>query len=548
MTAGTATRPTAGRTATAAGSLVGTAALLRLALRRDRVLLPVWLLVLVASAAGSVGPTRALYPTVASRVQAAEVINATPALVALYGRIHDTSSLGAIALLKVGGLGGVVVAALAFLLVTRHSRTEEEAGRLELVAAGGVGRSAPLAAAVAVSAGTVVATSLATAAALVGTGLPASGSVAFGLAWAGCGLVFVGVGACTAQLAQTGRGANALAGIVLAVAFGLRAIGDSAGPDGASWLSWLSPVGWAQQVRAFAGEQWWVLLLLLGAALVLTTVGFGLAGRRDLGSGALPVRPGRPAAPGWLAGPLALAWRLQRATLLGWTAAFAVLGVVVGSVASSVRSLLDSAQTQDLFTRLGGRQNLVDAFLAAELGIAGILAAVFVVQALTRMRVEETSGRLEAVLATAASRRRWLAGNVVVALGGSVVLLLVTGLAAGLVHAAQDRTANAGDVVTAALVQLPAVWVVAGIVVAGFGLVPRFAALGWVALGAFVLLGELGPVVGLDQRVLDLSPFAHVPRLPGSSAAAPALGWLTLVALGLVVVGLWAFQDRDVAP
>ena len=234
--------------------------------------------------------------------------------------------------------------------------------------------------------------------------------------------------------------------------------------------------------------------------------------------------------------------------MLGWFAAFVVLGVIVGSIASSVRSLLDSPQTQDLFTRLGGRQSLVDAFLAAELGIAGILAAVFVVQALTRMRAEETSGRLDAVLATATARRAWLGGNLAVATAGSVALMLGTGLAAGIVRAAQDTGSGGGvaTVLAAALVQLPAVWVLAGVVVAGFGLVPRLAALGWVALGAFVLLGELGPVVGLDQRVLDLSPFAHVPRLPGSSAAAPALLWLTLIAVLLTVAGAAAFRTRDI--
>ena len=234
--------------------------------------------------------------------------------------------------------------------------------------------------------------------------------------------------------------------------------------------------------------------------------------------------------------------------MLGWFAAFVVLGVIVGSIASSVRSLLDSPQTQDLFTRLGGRQSLVDAFLAAELGIAGILAAVFVVQALTRMRAEETSGRLDAVLATATGRRAWLGGNLAVATAGSVALMLGTGLAAGIVRAAQDTGSGGGvgTVLAAALVQLPAVWVLAGVVVAGFGLVPRLAALGWVALGAFVLLGELGPVVGLDQRVLDLSPFAHVPRLPGSSAAAPALLWLTLIAVLLTVAGAAAFRTRDI--
>ena len=49
---------------------------------------------------------------------------------------------------------------------------------------------------------------------------------------------------------------------VLGASFAIRAIGD-AGPH---WLSWLSPLGWGQAVRAYGDERWWVLLLLLALA------------------------------------------------------------------------------------------------------------------------------------------------------------------------------------------------------------------------------------------------------------------------------------------
>jgi putative exporter of polyketide antibiotics len=80
--------------------MTGTWALLRLALRRDRILLPAWIIGPAAMVTISVSATTGLYPTAASRVAAANTINATAALVALYGRIYDPTSIGALSLVK----------------------------------------------------------------------------------------------------------------------------------------------------------------------------------------------------------------------------------------------------------------------------------------------------------------------------------------------------------------------------------------------------------------------------------------------------------------
>lgn len=272
---------------------VGTLPLVRLALRRDRVVLPVWIAVFVVTAASSASAAAGLYPTLAARVSAADGLNASTALVALYGRIYDPTSVGAIAMVKMGGLGAALVAVLATITVVRHTRAEEEAGRLELLGATVVGRQAALTAALVVVTGTNLVLGALTALGLAAAGLPTTGSVAFGLAWAGAGIAFAAVAAVAAQLATGARAAIATTGAVLAATYVVRAIGDAATTGGLGWLSWLSPIGWTQQVRPYAGDRWSVLVLVLAFTGLAVAAAYALVANRDLGAGLLAERPGR---------------------------------------------------------------------------------------------------------------------------------------------------------------------------------------------------------------------------------------------------------------
>jgi len=208
---------------------------------------------------------------------------------------------------------------------------------------------------------------------------------------------------------------------------------------------------------------------------------------------------------------------------------------------------LKSPQAQEFITKLGGVTGLRDAFLAVELAFAGVFAAVFGVQATTRLRTEESALRAEPVLATAVGRSAWAWSHLTIALAGAAALLLVVGVSAGLASATQvGDSGQFGRIVVAALVQVPAAWVIIGIVAAGFGLVPRLVVLGWIALVGFMLLGEFGALFELSQVVMDVSPFAHVPRLPGGDFSAGPLLWLTAIAAGLIAIGLAGFRRRDV--
>lgn len=527
--------------------MTGTFALVRLALRRDRLLLPVWIIMITGAVAATASAIGELYPGMAQRLALGVTIGSTPALQALTGPVFDATSVGGLTAWRATTLATGLAALMSIMVVTRHTRAEEETGRAELIGACAVGRHAIPAAAVIVAGGANLLIALLLTVALTGQGLPGSGALGFGLAVGGTGWVFTGIAVVAAQVTEHARTANGLAVSVLGLAYLLRASGDAAGVEA---LAWLSPLGWAQRVRAFAGERWWVAGLLALAGLILVGLAALLARRRDVGAGLLPPRLGPSDAAPSLAGAPALAWRLQRGGLLGWVIGFAIGGAMFGSLAQSVGDIVnDNPQLAAILERLGGAGALVDTFLAAVMGLLGLAVGGFAVQATLRLQGEEAGVRAEPVLAAAVPRWRWTLSHLVIAVGGTPIIITAGGLAAGLAHGV--RTGEVGEQVSrllgAAWVQVPAAWVLAGIAMLLFGLLPRLTALAWAALAAFALLGQLGELLQLDDWIRNLSPFAHLPQVPGGEVSAAPLLWLTAVAMAFVLAGVAAFQRRDLA-
>jgi ABC-2 type transport system permease protein len=529
--------------------LAGARTLTRFALRRDRILLPVWVAVFAFMTVFSASATMALYPDEATRALAASAVNDVPVAVAMYGRIWDPTSLGALSLLKMAAMGTVMVAILAIMLVTRHARAEEEKGRTELVGASAVGSWAQLAAAVAVAAIAMVGIGVLSAIGLTLVGLPAAGSWAFGLSWALTGLAFAGLSAVTNQLTVSARAATSLAVIGLAVAYLVRAVGDVMGDaDGPSWLSWISPVGWTQQVRAYAGDRFAVLLLPALLTLLLLAVAVFLQDRRDLGGGLLPERNGRAQAAPGLRTPMALAWRLQYPMLVGWLVAYLVMGGIIGSIVNDLGDMMDTPQAQQMLEALGGTDVLLDAFIALEFSILAFVTAAYGITASRRLVTEEADGHLEPILATSVSRWRFLASHLGVALVGTILLTLAQGAAFSLALAAQTGdTSTIGPTIGAALAYLPPIWLLTGLVVLFFGLAPRLTYLAWVLLVGFVLVSELGALLEWPAWIMNLSPFTHVPLLPAEPMQWTPMLVLLGIGVGFVAIGAARFRQRDLA-
>ncbi len=528
--------------------LARTGAMVSMNLRRDRVLVPVWVAAFAITAAASAAATDRVYPDLASRVAGADLVNETPALVALYGRIYDPTSAGEVGLFKLTAMGAALVGLFAGFLVIRHTRADEELGRIELLAAGSVGRFAALAAALATAAISVGAIGVCTAVGLVATGLPVSGSLAFGLSWTVAGLAFAGVGALTAQLTASARAARGLAAVALAITFVLRALGDTGTGTEPGWVSWLSPIGWSQQIRPYAGDRWLVGALSLLFAVAASSAAAALLRHRDLGAGLLPQRQGPAHASVTLRGSVGLAWRLQRAAFIGWSVAFVVLSMVVGQVLTRVGDMLDSPAARQLILGLGGVDQLTQAFLSVELSFIGVFAAAYGISTMLRLSTEETSWRADLVLSTSVGRLRWMANQLLLAMGGCAALMVFCGLSLGMIDAARTGAATTvSDDLLGAVARIPAAWVLIGVTSALYGLTRRAGPLAWAALVGTFLTSEFGPLLDIPQWVRDLSPFNHVPLLPGTEIEVGPLIALCTVAAGFCVLGLAAIRRRDIA-
>ena len=534
--------------------LAGTGALVRLALRRERIVMPAWIALVVLFVVGTASYYADLFPTEQARANYAEEIRSVPALRAFGGQIFDPSS-EAVAIWRASDTAYALIGLIALLSVVRHTRAEEESGRQELLGAGVVGRYAPLTASLVVAWGAVsVAGMLVSLGLVVLVGLEPVGSLAFGLAIVAVGWVFAAVASLTAQVFERSRTAIGAAAAVLGASYVLRFVADG---SGWFWLKWLTPIGWSHFVRPFAGERWWVLGLSLAAFLVMAGVSYLLVARRDFGSGLLPDRLGPATGPG-LRGPLALAWRLQRGLLLGWMiglgAAGVLFGGLVGAATSSPELVTQSPELQEFIRRYTDSPDatLQQAFLWLICLMFGYTVALYPALATLRLRSEEVAGHAEPVLATAVGRLRWAGSHLAFAALGTVAVMAAGGTTAGLAYGlvGGDLATQFPRVLAGALIQVPAVWVLGGVTMLAFGVLPRFAvAVSWAGFLFIQFFEVLGPILGVDFGVVEtLVPFFHLPKiLSGGEFTATPLVMLTGVTLLLTAAGLFAFGRRDIA-
>ncbi|WP_245721638.1 ABC transporter permease [Nocardia crassostreae] len=396
----------------------GAGVLLRFALRHERLPLVAW----VCGAAGMLAlqslSSQRFYDTPEKLAQLRRTMGGNAAAVAMGGPERLLDTIGGEVLFEVLGYVAIVVALMSMFMVGRHTRTDEETGRMELIRSARVGRRAPAIAALMLAGLADVIAGLAVFAAAVGTGLPVSGSLLVGAAITWVGLTFAALTAVAAQVFENPRSVYGSVALLLAVAYVLRAVGDV----GNGALSWGSPLGWAQRTYPYVENRWWPLLLFLAAAAISTAVAFALLTRRDFGAGLLPYATGRAHASAALRSPAALAWRLQRGTLLGWVVGVFGLGAAYGSFADSIEQYL--ADNPEFVAYLpGGAADAVNSYLALSLSMLALLCSAYSITAVLRARSEEADGRAEPIIAAPVSRYAWLGGHLSVALVGSTVVL-----------------------------------------------------------------------------------------------------------------------------
>ena len=488
------------------------------------------------------------YPTRAERVEFARSVGGNSAARVLYGAPHELLTVGGYVSWRVGGTLAVFAGLWALLGAVRAMRAEEDWGRADVVLAGVVGRrGAFVAQLVAIGAGAAVLW-LVTFAALALGQVPVAGSAYLALAIVSVVPVFAGVGAVTSQLAPTRRGATGLAAAVLVVAFGLRAVADTSG-DGPGWVRWLSPFGWAEELRPFADPRPAPLLLPAVAGAVLLVTAAALAVRRDVGRGILPVRDTAPARLRLLGSPTALALRLERGPLLAWMLGLGAFGFLVGFLSGTVTDDVLSEEVRQQLEKLGTESVATPAGFLGFIFLFVVLAvSVFCCLQLAAARSEEAEQRLETVLALPVRRRWWLAGRLALAAAGAAAVALVAGALAWAGAAAQDADLSLLQMLGAGANTLPAALLFLALGALAVALAPRAGTTIAFGLVAAAFLGELfGALLGAPGWLLALSPFHDVALVPGEpfdAAGAAAMLGLAVVAS---LAALWAFERRDLS-
>lgn len=524
----------------------GADVLLRLNIRRERIVAPATVAVIVLINLSTAASIVSMYSTVAEKQALAASAGTNAAFAFLLGPLQHIDSNAAVASWRAGLFMIAAAAVCVALMVTRLTRKEEELGRVELVRAGATGSLAPLGAALVVAVAMSLVVGVAMGVVMLALGADVASAAAVGAQYLTTSLAAAGLAAVAAQVAATARIANMVVASIILGGYVLRGVGDVA--DGWGWLQWLTPMGWAERIDPFGSNSWGPALASLAVFALGVAGAVWMSSHRDLGGGLLQPRPG-PAASTSLRNLGALARRLAQPSIVSWGGAVAVYAMVIGFLVPSVGSLAaDNPQIGEYLARMGGSGDLGTVFVASMMTYLGFGAAAWAVTTVQRLRAEETSGRTEFLLSTPVSRTGYFVAQLLVVVVGVVAIMVCA--AAGVAIAASLVAGGWGtqlaDAFSAAAVQVPAALVLAGLAVALYGVRPVWTVASWAVVIVAFLVGPFGALFNLPQSMRDLSPFTHVPLVP-----AEPMRWLPMVVLLVIAgvaaaIGWWRFAQRDI--
>lgn len=484
------------------------------------------------------------YPDDASRA-ALSTFGDFPMLRVLQGVPYSVDT-GALVAWDAGWVMSLVVGLWAITTTARVLRGDEDEGRAEVMLAGPVRASRMLACQVCalLAAGGVL--GLSTALAMVASGAPVAGSLLFGAAICGLCAAFVALTAVASQVFASRRQALGVSAGLLGAALVLRMVANSA--DSRSWLAWVTPLGWIDQLRPFGEDRVPVLLVPVAVVAGLVACAIALLVRRDSRTGLVRERGARPSHAWGLTSPMAFAWRANLGVLLMWALALAVWGAATGALVPSMNDFVDSDPAfRDILAGMGMEvSDLSKGFVGMTATIVGVALSVYAASRVGSAREEEATTRLDHVTTRSVPRRRWLGGQVLLTLVSVLLLAVVAGGATWGGAAMMGADLSAGDSMAAVLNTFPVAVVFGGLAVLVFGLAPRATVA--VAASAAVLayvLQLVGPALGWPDIIVGASPFWHLTAVPVE--AFEPVSAVVLVALGAfaTAVGMVAFERRD---
>ena len=310
--------------------------------------------------------------------------------------------------------------------------------------------------------------------------------------------------------------------------------------------------GWTHNHVALAGEYDWpsvaLLALVTGALFVIGVEAFA---RRDVGVTTAVPTPSMPRALLGLSGPVGRAISSNLNAALAWGLGIALFGLTMGAASRDFMEQLNEApQFVELLRTVFPNVDYASAagflqLLFIEFGVilAGLAGATFV----ANWASDETSGRLEIVLASPLSRARWAVAGAIGMLVAVGVFVGITAAGIGLGVLSSGADAVTPLIGTAVLALYAAAIVGIGHAIGGvFG--TRFAA-PIVVVFVIVTWGIqlLGPVLGIPDFVRQLALTAHFGQPMVGVWDPVGIVASIVIAIGGVAIGTWGFGRRDVA-
>lgn len=525
----------------------GTGTLIRFILRRDRLRLPIWLVSFAAVSAIIALAFVGLYQNQEERQAMAETMR-NPAMTAMVGPGYglDNYTVGAMTAHEMLLMTAVVVGLMSILLVTRHTRTDEEDGRIEMVRSLPVGRLSNLMSILLVLTGANIVLALLTAFSLTALGIESvdlEGSLVYGAALGATGMIFAGIAAVCAQLSPNARTALGLSITVLLLAYMIRAIGDVTNEA----LSWFSPLGWILRSEAYVNNYWWPILLTVAGAILLMALALYLSSIRDLGSGFLPSRAGKEKASRSLLSPFGLAFRLQRTGLIAWSAGLLLIGASYGSVLGDLELFFEDIDLMQQMIVQAEGFSLTEQFIPVLMAVMAILGTIPVLLAVLKLKTEEKNNRLEHVVSRAVSRNRLMGSYLTMAVLTAFIMLSLAGLGLGVVgNAMMEEQLSLGMFYGSALAYLPAMLAMIGLGVVLIGWAPNLTNAVWLYLTFSFVVIYFGGLFQFPEWLGKLTPYGYVSEIPIEEMNYLNAAILSVVAVVLTAIGMIGFNRRDI--
>jgi len=515
-------------------------------LKREWKIALIWLVILAGISLAVAGVFQDLYGTAVERIVMAETMS-NPAMIAMIGPVYglDNYTNGVMYAQMMLLFSILAVAAMNIFLVVRHTRKDEESGRIELIRSLPVGRLSYLGGTVIVCLIVNVLLALITGFGLYSLNLESmdfAGSLAYGVALGVSGIFFGAIAALFVQASSTSRGAISYSFIFLGAAYIIRAIGDVSAPA----LSYISPLGIVLKTETYASNYIWPIIVLITLSAIVFIFAFYLNSIRDLGAGLIAAKPGKSEASKFLQTPFGLSLRLLKGTIIGWAVTMFILGISYGTVFGDIENFLSGSELMQQIFLGNDAFSFAEQFLSTLMVISALLITIPTLIVLLKLRGEEKKGRLENIYAKKVSRNTMLTNYLFLSFVTSILMtiLFIFGLW-GAAYASMEEPISFMIVFKAGMSYLPAIWLMIAGAVVLISFIPKRTNFIWVLLGAFFYISYIGKIMGIPDSVINATPFGAIPKIPVENLSWIPLVILTAISIVMIVVGFFGYNERD---